>query len=108
MTFLAASIDWRERMLISLFKHTLADGLSERRGTCWTAGTAMSDFPIHDCWKPTAAELDRAARTPTRLEALSADEQRVVVEAGNAYADAGVRSRLLPDAPPPAGPPWLR
>lgn len=108
MAFLAASIDWRERMLIDLFEHKLSDGLPERVGTYWTAGTALSGFPIHDGWKPTAAELNRAARTPTRLEALSADEQRIVVEAGYAYADAGIRSHLLPKAPPPAGPPGLR
>ncbi|MGX1100781.1 patatin-like phospholipase family protein [Amorphus sp. MBR-141] len=108
MTFLGASIDWRERMLINLFQHTLSDGLPERLGTYWTVGTVMSDFPIYDGWKPKAAELAWAARTPTRLEALSADEQRIVVEAGYAYADAGTRSRLLPNAPPPAGRPQFQ
>lgn len=107
MTFLAASIDWRERMLVNLFRHKLADSLPERLGAYWTAGTEMTDFPVHDGWKPAAAAIDRAARTPTRLEGLSPEDQRVVIEAGYAYADAGMRSYLLPEAPPPEGPPGL-
>ncbi|WP_170317847.1 patatin-like phospholipase family protein [Paroceanicella profunda] len=104
-SFLASSIDWRERMLINLFRHRLADGLPERRGAYWTAGTKMEDFPLHDGWKPSADTLRRARDTPTRLEALSRPEQKVVVEAGYGYADAALRSYLLPGAPAPAGPP---
>jgi NTE family protein len=106
-TFLASSIDWHERFLISLFKNKLADGLPERIGAYWTAGTRMENFPIHDGWKPTAEELEEAANTPTRLEALSRAEQRTVINAGYAYTDAGIRSYLMPDAAPPAGPPKI-
>lgn len=106
-SFLASSIDWRERLLINLFQRELADGLPERRGAYWTAGTRMDAFPTHDGWKPTDADLARAANTPTRLEALSAEDQRTVINAGHAYADAGMRSYLMPDAPAPAGPPEL-
>ena len=105
--FLAASIDWRERFLIGLFQNTLADGLPERLGAYWTAGTRLGDFPIHDGWKPSDADLGKARDTPTRLEALEPDAQRVVLWAGYAFADAGVRSHLMPAAPPPAGPPDL-
>ncbi|WP_118134700.1 patatin-like phospholipase family protein [Oceanicella sp. SM1341] len=104
-SFLASSIDWRERMLINLFRHRLADGRPERRGAYWTAGTELEDFPLRDGWKPTPDTIARARDTPTRLEALSRPEQKVVVEAGYAFADAALRSYLLPDAPPPVGPP---
>lgn len=107
MALTAAGVDWRERVLVGLFRHKLADGLPERCGVYWTADTAMGDFAIHDGWKPSLAELNKARDTPTRLEALSRDEQATVINAGYAFADAGVRSRLLPDAPPPSGPPVL-
>jgi NTE family protein len=106
-TFLAASIDWRERFLISLFQNKLEDGLPERLGSYWTAGTKIEDFPVHDGWKPSADEFERAANTPTRLEALDRDEQNTVIRAGYSYADAGMRSYLMPQASPPAGPPEL-
>jgi NTE family protein len=106
-TFLAASIDWRERLLVAMFNTRLADGLPERAGTYWTAGTSVTGFPVHDGWKPTAAEFEAAKLTPTRLEALGPDEQRVVIRAGYGYADAGLRSYVLKGAPAPAGPPDL-
>lgn len=105
--FLASSIDWRERILINLFQHELEDGLPERVGTYWTAGTKLEDFPTHDGWKPSEADMERAAETPTRLEALNEEEQRTVIEAGYALADAGVRSHLLPEAQPPEHAPAL-
>lgn len=107
MSMTAAGVDWRERILVDLFQHILADGLPERRGVYWTADTAMEKFAKHDGWKPSKAALDRARDTPTRLQALDRDQQRTVIEAGYAFADAGVRTRLLPDAPPPDGPPDL-
>lgn len=105
--FLASSIDWRERVLVNLFRHKLADGLPERRGAYWTAGTKMDAFPVHDGWKASAADLEKAANTPTRLEALSRDDQRTVILAGYSHADAGIRSYLMPEAPPPSAPPKL-
>jgi len=106
-TFLESSIDWRERVLVSLFQHQLADGKPERRGAYWSAGTNLTDYPVHDGWKPSAAALQQAAATPTRLESLNAEEQRVVIEAGYAFADAAMRSYLPSGAAPPAGPPKL-
>jgi NTE family protein len=100
--FLAASIDWRERMLVAMFKRKLEDGLPERLGAYWTAGTRLQDFPRHDGWKPTHEEMERARLLPTRLEAMSRDDQVVAIRAGYALADAGIRSYLLPDAPAPS------
>ena len=105
--FLASSIDWRERVLINLLTNKLGDGLTERVGSYWTAGTNIEDFPKHDGWKPTPAEFKTARDTPTRLAAFSRREQRLVINAGYAFADAGVRSYLMPDAPAPDGPPEL-
>lgn len=106
-TFLASSIDWRERVLVSMFKNRMSDGLPERAGAYWTVGTQMKDFPKRDGWKPTARELKKAADTPTRLQALDRDEQIPVINAGYAFADAGMRSYLMPDAAAPSGPPSI-
>ena len=107
MAMTAAGVDWRERILVGLYENKLADGLPERAGTYWTADTALTNFPIHDGWKPTADELHKARDTPTRLEALSRPDQMTVINAGYAFADAGVRSYLLPDAPPPDSAPAI-
>jgi NTE family protein len=107
MSFLASSIDWRERILVNLFQHTLADGKPERIGTYWTAETSIRDFPRFDGWKPSDSELSAAASTPTRLDAFDKPTQRLVINAGYAYADAGLRSYLFPNAPAPTDPPSL-
>ena len=106
-TFLASSIDWRERVLLHLLTHKLGDGRTERVGTYWTAGTDIEAFPIRDGWKPTPAEFATARDTPTRLASFSRRDQKLVINAGYAFADAGMRSYLMPDAPPPSGPPEL-
>lgn len=106
-TFLASSIDWRERVLVAMLQNEMPDGLMERLGAYWTAETDVTRFPIHDGWKPSADEFKSAVNTPTRLEALSRREQRIVINAGYAFADAGMRSYLLRDAAPPEGPPTL-
>ncbi|WP_055121129.1 patatin-like phospholipase family protein [Roseibium album] len=106
-SFLASSIDWRERMLVSLFQHKLADGLCERIGAYWTAGTDITKYKVPVGWVPSSDELNQAANTPTRLEALNRQEQDVVIRAGYAYADAGMRRYLLTEVEPPAGPPVL-
>jgi hypothetical protein len=49
--------------------------------------------------------MDRARLLPTRLEAMSRDDQVVAIRAGYALADAGIRSYLMPDAPPASEPP---
>jgi NTE family protein len=105
--FLATSIDQRERLLVGLFRNRLADGRGERVGAYWTAGTDIEGFALRNGWRPTDADLDAARQTPTRLEALSGAAQRVVIEAGYAFADRAIRSNLLPGAPPPAGPPAI-
>ncbi|MEM7744232.1 MAG: patatin-like phospholipase family protein [Pseudomonadota bacterium] len=108
--FLASSIDWRERMLVAMFRNIMEDGLPERAGTYWTAGTDIAKYPIMQepdkiGWKPSSDELKAARETPTRLQALDFKEQEVVIKAGYTYADAGIRSYLMPDAEPPSGPP---
>lgn len=100
-SFLAASIDWRERVLVAMFKRKMPDGLPERMGSYWTAGTDITRYPIHDGWKPTPEQFERARLSPTRLDAFEPDLQRDVICAGYAYADAGIRSHLMPDAAPP-------
>ena len=107
MAMLAAGEDWRERVLVGLFENILADKLPERAGAYWTADTALENFPIHDGWKPSLDELHKARDTPTRLEALSLVDQTTVINAGYAFADAGVRSYLLPDAKPPGSAPAI-
>ncbi len=105
--FLASSIDQRERLLVALFRNKLADGLGERVGAYWTAGTDIELIGQRDGWRPTDAELAQAREMPTRLEALNESEQRVVLLAGYAYADRSIRTYLMPDAPPPAAEPAL-
>ncbi len=104
-SFLASSIDWRERMLVAMFQREMEDGLTERRGAYWTAGTKIANFPIHDGWKPSAAEFEAAKLSPTRLDGFDHDLQVTILRAGYAFADAGIRSYLMPDAAPPAGAP---
>lgn len=105
--FLASSIDQRERLLVSLFKNRLADGLTERAGAYWTAGSDLADFPARDGWAAAPDVLETARLTPTRLEALDRAEQDPVILAGYTFADRGIRSYLMPDAPAPAAAPEL-
>lgn len=107
MAMLSAGEDWRERILVSLYENILADQLRERAGAYWTADTKLEHFPIHDGWKPSLDELHKARDTPTRLEALSLADQTVVINAGYAFADAALRSYLLPDAKPPGSAPAI-
>lgn len=107
MAMLAAGEDWRERVLVGLFQNILADKLPERAGVYWTADTALASFPIHNGWQPSLDELRKARDTPTRLEALRLSDQTTVIRAGYAFADAGVRSYLLPDAKPPVSAPSI-
>lgn len=107
-TFLASSIDWRERMLMQLFEHRLADGEFERVGACWTADADIADFAAPSDWRPSRAAFLAARNTPTRLSGLGFELQQMIVQAGYAFADAGLRTSLLEDAEPPAAPPSLR
>lgn len=104
--FLAASIDWREATLVRLFKHKLADGIGERIGAYWTAGTDIEAYPAKKAgWAPTPAELAKARDLPTRLAKFSPSEQTAALNAGYAYADRAIRAYLLPDAALPTGAP---
>lgn len=103
--FLASSIDWRERILIDLYQHRLADGRGERIGSYWTADTDIEAFPARDGWRPTVTKLKKAANLPTRLKALTPAMQRTVINAGYAFADRALRSYLVHGAPPPDRPP---
>lgn len=102
-SFLAASIDWRERMLVGMFRKVMPDGLPERIGAYWTAGTELPDAASG--WAPTSGELERARLAPTRLEAVEPALQRDILRAGYGHADAAIRSHLMPEAPPPTRPP---
>lgn len=104
--FLASSIDWRERVLIDLFEHRLSDGLPERRGCYWTAQTKIEDYDIHAPWTNADPQFRAALESPTRLKALPRGGQIPVIRAGYAFADAAVRTHLLPDAPPPLRDAW--
>lgn len=104
---LSTSIDQRERLLIALFKNKLSDGLTERVGAYWTAGTNIQSFDVNDGWRAGDAELEAAKTLPTRLAALAPDVQRVVIEAGYSFADRSIRTHLMPHAPAPQGPPVL-
>ncbi|MCR8547435.1 patatin-like phospholipase family protein [Salipiger sp. P9] len=104
-TFLAGSIDWRERTLISLFTSKLSDGLPERRGAYWSAGSTLENYPVHDGWKPDAQTIEAAKLTSTRLKGLSRDAQKQIIYAGYGFADAGLRSYLPDGGTPPEGPP---
>lgn len=105
--FLASSIDQRERLLVSLFQNKLRDGIGERIGAYWTAGTDIESFEKRDGWRPTDNDIDEARRVPTRLEALSAGEQCIVIRAGYAFADRAVRTHLIPEASPPQAAPHV-
>ena len=105
--FLASSIDWRERTLINLFENVLADRLPERVGTYWTAQTRIDDFDVHAPWDPADPIFAAALASPTRLKALKKTDQTPVIQAGYAFADAGVRTWLMPEAPAATGAPMI-
>lgn len=107
MTFLASSIDWRERVMIGLGTHTLPDTLPERRVAYWTAETDIAKYPARDGWRPDPDIFETAKTSPTRLKALGRAEQTALIYAGYAYADAAVRSYVVVGAPPPADAPSL-
>ena len=117
-TFLAGSVDWRERTLIALFQHVLEDGLPERAGAYWTAQTDPTGYesrrpgvsaPWAEEWEKKKRGLpnffDVALNSPTRLKGLQPEGQIPVIRAGYAFADLGARTDLLPDAPAPIAPP---
>jgi NTE family protein len=105
--FLASSIDWRERMLISLFENKLSDDLPERQGTYWTAETDIAAYSKHAPWDPKDPIFAAAVASPTRLKALEHKDQAPVIQAGYAFCDAGVRTHVMENAPAPGGLPVI-
>lgn len=106
-TFLASSIDQRERLLAALYQNILDDGLPERAGAYWTARSALGDYPKNDGWWPGEDTMKRAQRTPTRFEALSSSEQQDVILAGYTHADRALRSYVVDDAMAPSVAPTI-
>ncbi|MEM6489422.1 MAG: hypothetical protein AAF677_14345, partial [Pseudomonadota bacterium] len=87
--------------------HELADGKPERAGTYWTAQTDISKYKVHAPWSPSDPIFAAALASPTRLAALETRDQVPVIQAGYAFADAAMRSFVVPGAPPPAGAPKI-
>ncbi|MEM8793177.1 MAG: patatin-like phospholipase family protein [Pseudomonadota bacterium] len=106
-SFLASSIDWRERMLIKLFQNWLPDDLPERTGAYWTAETDIDNFDVSFGWRPDPGVYEKARNSPTRLKSLWREEQIPVIHAGYAYADAAIRCYLLPGLPASSGAPEI-
>ena len=106
-TFLAASIDWRERMLINLFENWQDDDRPERVGAYWTAETDISKYEVDYGWRPSDDVFEKARNSPTRLKGLWREEQVPVIHAGYTYADAAIRYRLMPDLPVSTGAPEI-
>ncbi|MEM7270296.1 MAG: patatin-like phospholipase family protein [Pseudomonadota bacterium] len=103
--FLESSIDWRERVLISLFKNQLEDGLRERVGAYWSAEHAPK-FSPGDGWLPDDLKAVFATVNDmgTRLSKFSRPEERAALTAGWLMADVRMRMFAMKDAPPPDGP----
>ncbi|MEM1276155.1 MAG: patatin-like phospholipase family protein [Pseudomonadota bacterium] len=106
-TFLAASIDWRERVLYKLANNILSDDLPERVSAYWTAETDIDDFDVPPGWRPDPSVFEKTRNTSTRLKGLWREEQIPVVQAGYAYADAGIRAKIPLDLPPSSGAPEI-
>ena len=105
-TFLDVSVNWRERMLVNMFRNQLADGLKERNGAFWTIKTPTHNL-AWDGFKASPAQLKMAADMATRLKKFPVETQRAAVLAGYSYADGTIRQFVLPDAPAPTAAPVL-
>lgn len=105
-SFLDVSVNWRERMLINMFRNQLADGLKERNGAYWTIGTPTTAL-AWDGFKATAAQLEMAQGMATRLKKFPEETMRAAILAGYSYADGTIRQYVMPEAPPPAAAPLL-
>ena len=105
-TFLDVSVNWRERMLVNMFRNQLADGLKERNGAYWTIKTPTTNL-AWDGFKASPAQLKLAADMATRLKKFPIDQQRAAVLAGYSYADGTIRRFVMPEAPAPAAAPVL-
>lgn len=105
-TYLDISIDWRERMLINLYRNTLNDGLPERRGAYWTIASPTQNL-AWDGWKASDAQLKTARDMATRLKKFDAATQKAAILSGYSYADGAARAFLVPEAEAPTAEPRL-
>ncbi len=105
-TYLDISIDWRERMLINLYRNQLEDGLTERRGAYWTIATSTPGL-AWDGWKASAAQLKTAREMATRLKKFDRATQKAAILSGYSYADGAARKFLVPEADAPTSEPVL-
>jgi len=104
--FLEASIDWRERILINMFRHKLSDGLRERVGGYWSAEKTPKSSP-HGGWLPDDLEdvFKTVNEMSTRLKQFDRKVEKAAMLAGYLQADVNIRKWTLRDAEPPTGPP---
>lgn len=104
--FLEYSIDWRERVLINMFRHKLADGLKERAGAYWAAEKMPQTSP-NGGWLPDDVEdvFKTVNGMGTRLKQFDRKVEKAAMLAGYLQADVNIRRWALPDAEPPIGPP---
>lgn len=104
--FLESSIDWRERVLVNMFKHRLEDDLPERLGAYWTAEHTPSGSPGGG-WLPDNLKevFETTNAMGTRLKQFDRKAEMAALLAGYLMADVRVRTFVLPDAAPPTGPP---
>ncbi len=104
--FLESSIDWRERVLVNMFKNELADGLRERRGAYWSAEHTPAFSPKGGWLPDNLAEVFRTVNEMgTRLKQFDRKTELAAMLAGYIMADVRARMFALPDAEPPTGPP---
>lgn len=104
--FLEYSIDWRERVLINMFRHKLDDGLRERVGAYWAAEKTPKSSP-NGGWLP--EDVDDVFKTVnamgTRLKQFDRKIEKAAMLAGYLQADVNIRKWSLRDAESPKGPP---
>jgi NTE family protein len=105
-TFLDVSVNWRERVLVNMYRNQLADGLKERNGAYWTIKTPTQNL-AWDGFKASKEQRKLAADMATRLKNFPTDTQRAAILSGYSYADGTIRKFLLPDAPAPTTAPVL-
>ena len=105
-TFLDVLVNWRERMLVNMFRNQLGDALKERNGAFWTIRTPTHNL-AWDGFKASPAQLKLAADMATRLKKFPVATQRAAVLAGYSYADGTIRKFVMPEAPAPTAAPVL-
>lgn len=90
-------VDLRVRQLIESYKLAInGDDTDQsalaRQGAYWGIFSQVKDFPITDPIAFPVADAKRAAKTPTRLKALSSQDQERIINWGYVICDTAVRS----------------